>query len=400
LKDLNQSQHLEALLDAGVRSLKIEGRLKDVSYVKNVTAFYRKQLDHIFSQRTEFTPASSGKCSFFFQPSLSKSFNRGFTPHFLHGKTRDIAAIDSPKSVGESIGHINDINNSYFTISGQIRIHNGDGICFFDDHQTLQGFRVNRVENNRVYPAKMPRINRGTMLYRNIDYAFEKGLSQPSSERKIQVDFILQEHQTGYSLTVIDEDGYRAGTFLPCNVENAQKDQQENIKVQLSKLGSTIFSLNRLDIQFQSNRFIPSSLLNELRRKAIDNLLSVRKISFLRPLVKIQPTSHPFPLIELNYQGNVSNPKANQFYQRHGVNHIEPAYEITPPFKQEILMFSKYCIRYQLGYCTQTSGSKPTPFQEPLFLIGNGIKLQLQFNCEECEMNVLEIKNPGIKPGL
>ncbi len=390
LKDLNQSGNLEALLDAGVSSLKIEGRLKDASYVKNVTAYYRQKLDKIFEKRTEYQASSSGKCQVGFSPDPAKSFNRGFTSYFLKGKAQDINAIDSPKSVGEPIGSVKDIDKYHFTIAGNIPVHNGDGLCFFDENKSLQGFRVNRVENQKIFPAEMPRFNRGLILFRNFNQAFDRQLAQPSSERKIAIDFTLEECSFGFSLTATDEDMCRACAVIPCNLEEAQKDQNENIKTQLAKLGNTIFRLNQLEIKLQGKRFIPSSVLNELRRKAIENLTSARKITFLRPISKKQRTNHVFPASQLSYLGNVANEAAQRFYTRHGVKNIDPAFEISPPVQQVPLMFTKYCICHHLGYCKKLPQGKQMPFKEPLYLIGNGIRLELQFNCEECEMLILE----------
>ena len=390
LKDLNQSGYLEAILETGVHSLKIEGRLKEASYVKNVTAYYRQQLDQLFEKRPEFMASSSGKCRFGFTPDPNKSFNRGFTSYFLTGKTRPIHAVDSPKSIGESIGNVRDIGKNYFTLPGNTPIHNGDGLCFFDKNKSLQGFRVNRVENQQIFPAKMPCLNRGTSIFRNVDQAFEKQLSQSSSERKIAVDLILGECSFGLSLTAIDEELSQVCVTVPCSLEDAQKDQRENILTQLSKLGNTIFRLNKLKIQLYGKRFIPSSLLNELRQKVIESLVSVRKITRLYPVSTIQPTSHPFPVNVLNYSGNVANEASRQFYTRHGVEKIEPAFELKTPRQQVPLMRTKYCILYHLGYCKQLAEGKQMPWREPLYLIHNGIRLELQFDCEECGMIVTE----------
>ena len=388
LKDLNHSAYLEAILATGVHSLKIEGRLKEVSYVKNVTAYYRKQLDQLFEKHPEYMASSSGKCRFGFTPDPSKSFNRGFTSYFLKGKMRPIHAVDSPKSTGEPIGNVRDIGKNYFTLSGNVPVHNGDGLCFFDKNESLQGFRVNRVENQQIFPAKMPCLNRGTALFRNVDYTFEKQLAQSSSERKIAVDFILEENSIGLSLIAIDEDLCRACVIVPCRLEEAQKDQRENIQTQLSKLGNTVFRLNNLEIQLQGKRFIPSSILNELRRKVMECLISVRKITQQRPIAKMQPTSHPFPVDELNYSGNVSNQAARQFYFRHGIEKIAPAFELSSPQQKVPLMFTKYCILYHLGYCKQLHEGKQMPWKEPLCLIHKDVRLELRFDCKSCGMMV------------
>ncbi|MDR1683077.1 MAG: U32 family peptidase, partial [Candidatus Symbiothrix sp.] len=182
LKDLNQSENLEKLLDAGVSALKIEGRLKDTSYVKNITAYYRQKLDAIFERRPEYQAASSGKTTPFFVPNPEKSFNRGFTDYFLFGRKTEIASVDTPKSIGEPIGSVRDVKGNYFTIASSKAIHNGDGLCFFANRQLI-GFRINKVENERIYPVEMHGINKATNLYRNYDHEFEKILSKKSAER-------------------------------------------------------------------------------------------------------------------------------------------------------------------------------------------------------------------------
>ena len=206
LKDLNQSEELEALLDAGASSLKIEGRLKDVSYVKNVTAAYRQKLDAIFARRKEYTRASSGKCRFDFKPQLDKSFSRGFTHYFLHGRSKDIFSFDTPKSLGEEMGTMKESRGNYLTVAGVKSFNNGDGVCYLDEQGRLQGLRINRVDGNKLYPQEMPRIKPRTMLYRNFDQEFERILARKSSERKIAVCILLAENNFGFSLTMTDED--------------------------------------------------------------------------------------------------------------------------------------------------------------------------------------------------
>ncbi len=384
LKDLNQSDHLEELLDAGVKSFKIEGRLKELSYVKNITAYYRQKLDEIFSRRPEYESASSGKCNFYFVPDPNKSFNRGFTNYFLKNKKEKMASPETPKSMGEAVGNIKDLSHNYFTISGQKTIHNGDGLCFLNERKELQGFRINRVENNKIYPAEMPRLIPGITLYRNYDHEFEKSLQKKSSDRKIKIDFRLQENAFGFSLTVIDEDLFEATVSTAFKKELSLKDQQENIRTQLSKLGNTIFDVRDIHIDLSDNWFIPSSVLAELKRKTIDTLLSVRKITVSRPTTKITPTSHPFPETTLSYLGNVSNKKAQEFYKQHGVTSVDPAFEVKTP-DNPLLMQTKYCIRHQLGYCIKNQTNE---LKSPLLLVTGNHQLKLTFDCDNCEMKI------------
>ena len=241
LKDMNRSDDLEALMDAGVSSFKIEGRLKDVSYVKNVTAYYRQRLDEILKRRPEYTRASVGRSRYTFTPQVEKSFNRGFTSFYLQGRTSDVAAFDTPKSLGEFIGTVKEIRGNSFTVAGLVPLNNGDGLAFFNTRGELEGFRVNRVENNRVYPQEMPRLSPKMKLYRNYDQQFEKLLSKPSAERKIGVRVIFSDNSFGFSLEMEDEEGARVTLSRPFDKEPAKKTQADNIRVQLSRLGNTLF---------------------------------------------------------------------------------------------------------------------------------------------------------------
>jgi putative protease len=386
LKDLNLSEHLEELLDAGVTSLKIEGRLKDVSYVKNITAYYRRKLDALFEKRPEYQAASSGETIPYFTPHPDKSFNRGFTSYFLHGRNKNMASPDSPKSVGERIGTVKDIGKSFFTYSGRRLVHNGDGLCFFNERNELTGFRVNKVEENKLFPAEMPRLERGIAFFRNYDHDFEKTLSKKSSERKIRIELLLEENNFGFSLTAMDEDSCYATIAVECHKELSRKDPNANIREQLSKLGNTPFQLIRFSNRLKNNWFLPSSVLGEMRRKVTGALLSVRKIAFQKPFKVIRPKLSVFPEKSLSYLGNVSNGKANDFYRQRGVETIAPAFELNPQ-KDVPVMFTKYCLKYQLGYCPKQEPEKR--LKEPLTLTTGGHTLRLRFDCRNCEMQVI-----------
>ncbi|MDH8702675.1 collagenase-like PrtC family protease [Dysgonomonadaceae bacterium PH5-43] len=385
LKDLNQSANLEKLLDAGVSSFKIEGRLKDISYVKNITAYYRKELDKIFERREEYRASSSGKSTCFFLPNPEKSFNRGFTDYFLNERNNKLLSL-SPKSQGELLGSIKELKGYYFTLSSLKSINNGDGLCFINEKKEVQGFRVNKVDGEKIYPAEMPRLNTGLTLYRNFNQEFEKVLSKKSAERKISVDFILEENNFGFSLTATDEDMFSATVTASFDKELSQKDQKENIYRQLSKLGNTNFILNELSNKLTNNWFIPSSILSDMRRNIIDALVSVRKIALRKPIHSIQPTNNLYPESELDYKGNVYNRKAREFYTQHGVTAIDEAFEANPQ-TNATLMFTKYCIKFQLGYCPKVSTHKP--IKEPLYLATGGNKLNLKFDCKNCRMEVI-----------
>jgi putative protease len=388
LKDLNRSESLENLLDAGIGSLKIEGRLKDVSYVKNVTAWYRKKLDAILERRPEYFPASSGRVRYSFTPCLHKSFNRGFTDYFPQERKKDITSFDTPKSIGEYVGTVKELGKNHFTFAGTTVLHNGDGLCFTNERGIFQGFRVNRIENNKVFPAEMPAIIPKTPLYRNLDWAFERQLEKKSAERKVTIRLQLKEESNGFSLHACDEDACEANISVVHHKEPAQKNQEEQIKTQLSKLGNTIFEVENISIALSENWFLPASLLSELKRKTVEALLQTRQTSYTRLLRKKPGISPVYPQSSLSYLGNVSNSQAKTFYQKHGVTQIDDAFEVNPPDNVP-LMFTKHCLRYSLGYCPRLHHPR-TPVKEPLYLLSVQGRFELEFDCKNCEMKVFK----------
>lgn len=387
LKDMNQSDNLEELLDAGASSLKIEGRLKDVSYVKNVTAYYRQKLDALFKRRKEYVRASSGSVKLAFRPQLDKSFSRGFTDYFAHGRNPGIFSFNTPKSLGEEVGTVKEIRGNYLTVAGVKAFSNGDGLCYLDAQGSLQGFRVNRVENNKLFPQEMPRIKPKTVLYRNFDQEFDRIMQKKSAERKLAVDVSLAENNFGFTLTMCDEDGNSVSMALSKNKELARTPQHDNLINQLGKLGNTPFVPRNIEVDLSENWFIPSSELAELRRATVEKLLSLRRINYHRELWRMPETEHPYPQKELTYLGNVMNKEAAVFYQKHGVEKIAPAFEVEHP-EGAALMFCKHCLRYSMGWCPVHHKVK-SPYREPYYLVsGDGKKFRLQFDCKNCQMKV------------
>ena len=388
LKDMNQSDNLEALLDAGATSLKIEGRLKDVSYVKNVTAYYRQKLDSIFKYRKEYVRASSGTVKTTFTPQLDKSFSRGFTDYFLRGRNPGIFSFSTPKSLGEEVGTVKEIRGNYFTVAGVKSFNNGDGLCYIDDNGRLQGFRVNRVENNKLFPQDMPRLKPKTRLYRNFDQEFEKLMQKKSAERKIAVDICLAENNFGFTLSFTDEDDNSVSITLERAKEPARTPQADNLRNQLSKLGNTPFEANDIKIDLSDNWFIPSSELSELRRNAVEKLLEARRINYRREVFRLKESKTKFPVSTLTYLGNVMNSSAAEFYKNHGVLKVMPAFEKEQP-KDAVLMFCKHCIRYSMGWCPVHHKVR-SPFREPYYLVSSdGRRFRLEFDCKQCQMKVL-----------
>jgi len=386
LKDLDLSDSLEELMEAGVTSFKIEGRLKDVDYVKNITAYYRKKLDAVLDGNTRFQKASAGRTTFFFEPNPEKSFRRGATDYFLHGRKPDIIQPDTPKSMGEAIGKVKEIGEYYFTMSSAEKLNNGDGLCFINAHGDLTGFRVNRVDGRRVYPADMPKLSEGIWLYRNQDQAFEKILKGKTSERRVGVKMIFKETVIGFSIQLTDEDGISSTFEAECEKQPAQKPDAviENIKNQLSKLGNTIYEALDIAIEIDAPWFFPASKLSEWRRQAIEQLDEVREKAYVRETAQVSKPA-TFPTKELSYLGNVINAQAESFYREHGVEEIMPGFEVKAQ-EGVPLMFCKHCIKFNMGWCPK-EGYKAT-FKEPLYLKNNDQLYQLTFDCKACEMHI------------
>ncbi len=391
LRDMNRMGSLEELMDAGVCSFKIEGRLKDVPYVKNVSAAYSQAIDKVLVRRNEYVRASSGHSVAHFTPNVSRSFNRGFTDYFLHGRTDDIYSFGTPKSIGEKMGPVKEVGPGWLKVSGFKAFHNGDGLCFFNRQGELEGYRVNRVEGNRVFlfleSTDMPSITAGTELYRNYDIEFEKVLSKESATRKIGVDILFREIPSGYEVVMTDEDGYKARAVTEWKKEDARTPQEDNIRTQLSKLGGTRFEAVDVEIQLEGERFIPSSLLSDMRRSVAEKLESLRLESYTRPLPGTPVTPH-YPVKELSYLGNVMNAQARTFYQDHGVTKVDDAFEKSQPDSATV-MFCRHCIKYALGICTKNR-KRDLKIQEPLFLTSqDGRRFRLKFDCSRCQMEIM-----------
>ena len=391
LRDMNRMAYLEELMDAGVCSFKIEGRLKEVSYVKNVTAAYSQAIEKILNRRDDFVRASSGRSVPHFSPDVNRSFNRGFTDYFLHGRTNDIWSFGTPKSIGEKMGPVKEVGRGWIKVSGFKAFHNGDGLCFFNRSGELEGYRVNRVEGNRVFlfleGADMPSITPGTELYRNYDLEFEKLLSKESATRKIGVDILFEETASGYQVIMTDEDGLTATSSVEWQKEDARTPQQENIRTQLGKMGNTGFEVQDVELRLDGERFIPSSLLSDLRRQAAAELEKARLESYIRP--GVGASAHPkYPVDKLTYLGNVMNAQARTFYQDHGVNIIDDAFEKNTP-DSGVIMFCRHCIKNAMGLCTKNP-RQDMKVQEPLFLVSqDGRRFRLRFDCAKCQMEIM-----------
>ena len=374
LKDMNQSDNLDKLIEAGAVSFKIEGRLKDVAYVKNVTAAYSERLNAFIRKHPdEYCRASKGRCEYTFTPNLNRTFNRGYTTYFVNGRQPDIASFDTPKAVGEFVGRVKEIRNDSFNVAGTASFANGDGLCFLNSDRQFEGFRANRVAGNRIFPFKMPAgLRPGMALYRNNDQEFERILSKPSATRKIAISIALRAVDDGFELSA-------NGVTVHFDAEHqlAQKSPRENIVRQLSKLGDTIYECAEVVVPDDFNFFIPNSQLSDMRRQLIDAMGQAK-----REVKQARVGKNP-GVKELSYQNNISNHQSAAFY---GTNDLS-AYELKGG--DGPIMQCRHCLRYSLGYCVKRGGKRPS-WREPLSLVlGDGRRFRLEFDCQHCQMNVL-----------
>jgi putative protease len=403
MKDNDQSANLRALIDAGVSSFKIEGRYKDLPYVKNATAHYRQLLDEILHDAPELAKSSHGHCVYSFSPQPEKTFNRSATDYFANGRQADIGAFDTPKFSGEALGKVSKVGHDYIEIDTEVQLHNGDGICFFDVHKELVGLRVNTVVGNKLYPNEMPHdIRRGMATYRNRDHAFMRLLEKDSAQRKIALMMEFAETDSGFALTVTDEAGFTATAHcsvekqIADNIEKSQASLHEN----LAKLGSTDFVAEAIALKTTQPWFVPASIVNGLRRDAIDQLQDARDRGYERPALraKTQPLAI-YPEDTLSYLANVYNKKARQFYEKHGVKMIAAAYEANKELDEVPLMITKHCLRFSHGLCPKEAkgviGVQGTVTAEPMTLINGNDRFTLKFDCKPCEMHVMgKIRKP------
>ncbi len=394
LKDMDQTDNLEALIAAGIRSFKIEGRLKGLDYVKNVTAWYRKKLDAILEHRSDLVAASAGRCSYSFEPDPKKSFNRGSTDYFLNGRKPGIDSTKSPKYVGEPLGRVTRVTKDGIEIDGkQVTLNNGDGLGFFKPNNELVGMRLNKVEEKAeskllLLSERMPGLKVGSELYRNHDSAFSKMLEKASADRRIRVDMELSECDEGLRLTLTDEQGISATVRLPCDKQPADNPERalQQARDQLGKLGNTLFVARKIELVVTRPLFIAASQLNGLRRDGIAALEAARVASYQRPERRIALRDVSYPQHRLSYLGNVLNIAAEQFFREHGVERMAPAYEANKEEGEVVLMITKHCIRYSQNLCPK---EVPGLKAEPLALKMGKDTFRLRFDCNRCEMQVM-----------
>lgn len=395
IKDFDVSDQIPNLIEAGICSFKIEGRLKDIVYVKNNVSYLRQKLDAFLAENSDkYTKASSGKCTYTFDSSLDRTFNRGYTDYFVNERHSSIGSWESPKSKGQYIGKlIQTVGNSYEIENGHL-LNNGDGLCFINDNNEADGIYVNRAENGFVYPNVLKEIKEGTFIYRNNDAAFIKIVErEDSAVRKISTTLLLSENEKGFELKATDEDGNVSVVTLEHPKEPTKNNESiaENFKINLAKTGFTPYTADEIHIDFTGNWFLPISKINEMRRTVFEQLSEIRLANYKREEHQIVKTSHPYPESQLDFTYNVANKMARKFYERHGVTEIEKAFELQWDPGKSRVMTTKYCIKYELEKCPKyhkdTLGVK---VKEPLVLKQGELEYKLKFNCKPCEMEIWE----------
>ena len=421
LRDMNNSKNLEELIDAGITSFKIEGRLKDADYVKNTTAFYRQALDEIIAIRPDLSRSSKGVSTPSFIPNLEKSFNRGFTDYFIHGRQKNIDAPFTPKSMGEHIGEITKIDGKRLTVhlKDGITLHNGDGLCFLDENNELQGFNVNGVEGNAILCSKemspLPAVGRHDVkktvissgakdfstplrsarndkLYRNFDIVWQKSVENSLDNRKIAINLEFSDTTDGFRLS-----SGNVGITLQCQKDIAKNPEKalETIRTKLSQWGGTKFVVENIDIQLDTIYFVPASVLGEMKRQLVTKLEQTLVENHRRPAVETVRKPSPNetgsgPSIQrdnLSYFANVTNSLSRKFYEKFGVTHIDDGLEKSMQDGEITVMTTKHCIRYANGMCAKETGKPATS----LYISNERGRFRLDFDCKNCCMKVVNI---------
>ena len=389
LKDMNRSTYIKDMIEAGVSSFKIEGRLKDVGYVKNTVAYYRQAIDEVIADNPDkYERASAGRSTYNFTPALEKSFNRGFTDYFLRGQPDKVASINTPKSQGEKVGVVKAVRGKEIIALLDKPLNNGDGLGYFDENGVLTGFRLNKIEGGKLFPATMVNLKPGTLLYRNKDKAWDDLLIADGVSRTIAVKMVLKTTVDGIVLDLYDERGNNVSLPLTIEYQEAKSPQEESRRRVLSKTGNTIYRVEEIEDNL-GNVFIPASVLTDLRRKALDLLdeVQITRYKTDKRLEEDKLASLPHGNV-LTYHDNVANSLSREFYYEHGATHIELAIEVQGEIKEEmVVMNTRYCLRCEMGCCLKTPNAKK--WVGPLYLQSANNRFRLDFDCKECRMKVV-----------
>lgn len=408
LRDMNRLASLEEMMDAGVRSFKIEGRLKDVSYVKNVTAAYRQAIDRVLQHRAaDYCRSSFGHTECTFTPAPRRSFSRGFTDYFLHGKRDALASMDTPKSRGVEVGRVREVSRDSIVVAGTTAFANGDGLCFLDADGHLCGFRVNRAQGNRLFPSTMPKVRRGDVLWRNYDQAWERLMAGPTAHRTVDVTMDFCDVPDGFCLTLTREDGRRAEFHHACAHQLARTPQDDVVRQTLAKTGDTIYRVSMVNVRLSQPWFVPRSQLAQWRRDDLAAAFGDATAPLdSTPAIGIPDIALSSQMDEASaaprvacaegdaqsrctYLANVSNHLARRSCEQMGFRVDEMAMECGRQAGRDyVLMTCRYCLKHALGWCARRGG-KPVQATEPLYLnLSDGRRFRLEFDCHRCEMKV------------
>ncbi|MDY0255500.1 MAG: U32 family peptidase [Tenuifilaceae bacterium] len=389
LKDFNQTQNIANLIDAGISSLKVEGRLKDIGYVKNITAHYRRIIDDVLEQRPNLKKSSSGRCTYLFTPDPNKTFNRGYTTYFSHGRAEAMASFDTPKSMGKMIGEVKAVFREYIAIESDEPIHNNDGLCFINKNNALVGFKVNGVDGEKVIPNQAIGVHIGAAIYRNYDHQFAQQLMQNNSaDRRVDCELMVGVDEERVTLQLTDEDGIITIQQFSIGVEPAKNGEQmlDTLQRQLLKTGNSPYRINSIAFSKTPSfiPYIPVGAINGFRRDLLDlhgrNRIARHKISSN----KIVPNSIPYFKKKLDYKANVTNSLSEKFYKRHNVSSIDEGFELIKSPRGNTLMTTKYCLLYEMNLC-DGKGQKD---RRKLFLQDSTRSYPLHFDCQRCEMHI------------
>ncbi len=391
LKDLNLSDSLEKLIDSGITSFKIEGRLKDLSYVKNITGFYRQKIDAILEERHNSLMRSSvGKTYFNFNPDPDITFNRRYSGYFSNGRIKNIASFATQKSMGKYLGNVNQVNKKTIEIETDELISNGDGFCFINKSGELSGFRVNKAEGKLIFPNEMPEIKIGTQVFRNHNQLFETEQVKKQTDRKVEITIELTVHDEGFKINVIDEEGFSAVLVYPSVIVEAKNQDaaMENLKTGLSKTGNSIYKVNEIVINSDKSFFLPNTQINEMKRLILKAMDEERNSTYKRIISKLEKNDFPYPQKELDFNGNVTNKLAEKFYNSHGTKVIEKGFELLKNSKGKKLMTTKYCLKFEMNACPKENKMVDKFWDSDVYLENSETRLNLIFDCKNCEMIV------------
>lgn len=381
VRDLDLSDDLEALIDAGISSFKIEGRLKDVRYIKNVVNYYRRRIDNILERRKDILRPSVGRTTTEFTPDPVKSFTRGASQYMLHGKQNGVASFDTPKAVGEYLGVIKSVSRRGFTLDKRCEISAGDGLCTISK-SGMNGTNINSVDGETIIPNRIDGIEVGAKVYRNYDHHFSLLLDRSRTRRVIEATAEIDISQHKIRLSVTDCEGIVATISRNVDLEvadNADK-MADTARRQIAKSGGTIFSITHVEV-VGSNYFAPASMLADMRREALEALRIKRMERVLPHRIMADDGLARYPYDKVTRYENVTNHLSREFYLAHGAKEIEPALESCSTSGERV-MISSYCIRRELGQCLK---QRPT-LKGDLYIEHGFARYRLDFDCKRCLM--------------